>query len=281
MSTGPSSMPDSSIHVVPVISPLPLSVNHPANTVSPRRCPRGRIAVTPVRTGPLPTTRFPLPLMSVTSPTSTPATSVIALYLPGVPSKGTPRSRARGWDWARAAGASTARKTQCAKRRSMGDPVRDVTEATARSMRRQLRGSDLPQRVVHRPEQRPHLARGVIPHVPDAHGARHERAIPRPNFEPALAEEMRESRRVTSDREARHRRRAQALAREDPDARPLGATRPTLAHPPLHQLGHRQMPGIALRQPLARDLRQLRIQRVELRDRRRPGGLALPPVPVS
>ena len=106
MSTGPSSIPDSSTHVVPVISPLPLSVNQPANTVSPRACPRGRIAVTPVRTGPLPTTRLPLPLMSVTSPTSTPATSVIALYFPGVPSNGTPRSRARGSDWASAVDAT-------------------------------------------------------------------------------------------------------------------------------------------------------------------------------
>jgi len=58
--------------------------------------PRGKIAVTPVRTGPLPTTRRPSPEISVLYPTSTPATSVIAFSGPGVPSKGTPRSRARG-----------------------------------------------------------------------------------------------------------------------------------------------------------------------------------------
>jgi L-aminopeptidase/D-esterase-like protein len=37
--------------VVPVISPLPLSENHPANTGSAFSLPLGRIAVTPVRTG--------------------------------------------------------------------------------------------------------------------------------------------------------------------------------------------------------------------------------------
>src|SRR5271170_271548 len=58
--------------------------------------PRGRMAVTPVRTGPLPTTSLPEPLMRVVCPTSTPATSVMAFKGPGVPSKGTPRSRARG-----------------------------------------------------------------------------------------------------------------------------------------------------------------------------------------
>src|SRR5690349_1704077 len=58
--------------------------------------PRGKIAVTPVRTGPLPTTSAPSPAMSVRWPTSTPATSVIASSGPGVPSKGMPRARARG-----------------------------------------------------------------------------------------------------------------------------------------------------------------------------------------
>ena len=38
--------------------------------------------------------------MSVVWPTSTPLTSVMALLGPGVPSKGTPRSRARGLGWA-------------------------------------------------------------------------------------------------------------------------------------------------------------------------------------
>src|SRR5215472_18340010 len=79
MSTGPSRNPDSSTHVVPVISPLPFCAYHPANE---KRCieaaPRGSTAVTPVRTGPLPTTSLPLPEMSVVWPTSTPSMSVIA-----------------------------------------------------------------------------------------------------------------------------------------------------------------------------------------------------------
>ena len=58
------------------------------------------MAVTPVRTGPLPTSSLPSPEISVVWPTSTPLTSVMALLGPGVPSKGTPRSRARGLVWA-------------------------------------------------------------------------------------------------------------------------------------------------------------------------------------
>src|SRR5580704_5995007 len=95
--TGPSRKPDSSTHVVPVISPFPLSDHQPAKTgfdiVS---FPRGRTAVTPVRTGPLPTCSFPSPEIIVVWPTVTPETSVMALSGPGAPSKGTPRSRARG-----------------------------------------------------------------------------------------------------------------------------------------------------------------------------------------
>src|SRR5213593_97622 len=96
--TGPARNPDSSSQVVPVISPLPLSVNQPPKTGSPPPfvAPRGKIAVTPVRTGPWPTTSFPCPLTIVLCPTVTPATSVIALSGPGMPSNGTPRSRARG-----------------------------------------------------------------------------------------------------------------------------------------------------------------------------------------
>src|SRR6476469_4104618 len=97
---GPSRKPASSIHVVPVISPLPFSENQPANTWSFDALPRGKIAVTPVRTGPAPTFSAPSPETSVVTPTSTPATSVIALSVPGVPSKGTPTARARGLDWA-------------------------------------------------------------------------------------------------------------------------------------------------------------------------------------
>ncbi len=102
--TGPSSRPDSSIHVVPVISPAPFSAYQPANagSFSVAR-PRGRTAVTPVRTGPWPTWRSPSPRMIVLWPTATPWTSVIALSGPGVPSNGTPRSRARGFPPATAA----------------------------------------------------------------------------------------------------------------------------------------------------------------------------------
>src|SRR4051812_49321667 len=57
--------------------------------------PRGKIAVTPVRTGPWPTTSLPAPAISVRCPTSTPATSVIASSGPGVPVNGMPSARAR------------------------------------------------------------------------------------------------------------------------------------------------------------------------------------------
>ena len=86
--------------MVPVISPLPLSENQAANTGCFASFPRGSTAVTPVRTGPFPTTSVPLPEMSVVWPTVTLPTSVMALLGPGVPSNGTPRSRARGLDWA-------------------------------------------------------------------------------------------------------------------------------------------------------------------------------------
>ncbi len=99
---GPSRKPESSSQVVPVISPLPLSVNQAPNTESLASRPRGWMAVTPVRTGPSPTLSLPLPEISVVCPTSTPLTSVMALLAPGVPSKGTPRSRARGLVWAMA-----------------------------------------------------------------------------------------------------------------------------------------------------------------------------------
>src|SRR5208337_3489675 len=95
--TGPTRKPDSSTQVVPVISPLPFNDHQPANTApSNESFPRGKIAVTPVRTGPLPASSFPSPEISVVWPTVTPGTSVIALNGPGVPSNGTPRSRARG-----------------------------------------------------------------------------------------------------------------------------------------------------------------------------------------
>ena len=53
-------MPLSWSHVVPVISPLPFSVNQAPNTGSALALPRGCTTVTPVRTGPLPTTSRPL-----------------------------------------------------------------------------------------------------------------------------------------------------------------------------------------------------------------------------
>ena len=96
IATGPSSSPLSWTQVVPVISPLPFSVNHAANTGSGLALPRGCTTVTPVRTGPLPTTSVPLPEMSVVWPTSTPATSVMASSGPGVPPIGSFRSRSRG-----------------------------------------------------------------------------------------------------------------------------------------------------------------------------------------
>src|SRR6185436_20185668 len=69
------------------------------------------MAVTPVRTGPLPTFSGPSPEMSVVTPTSTPEMSVIALSGPGVPSNGTPRSRARGLPCARVSGDTSAAAT--------------------------------------------------------------------------------------------------------------------------------------------------------------------------
>src|SRR5256885_1357654 len=95
--TGPSRKPDSSTQVVPVISPLPLSDHQPAKTgLLMESLPRGRTAVTPVRIGPLPIWSLPSPEISVMCPTVTPGISVMALSGPGVPSKGTPKSRARG-----------------------------------------------------------------------------------------------------------------------------------------------------------------------------------------
>src|SRR6476620_474041 len=96
--TGPSRNPESSTQCVPVISPLPFRLKIPAKTGSSEFLPRGRIAVTPVLTGPIPTFSLPSPEISVVWPTSTPLTSVIALRVPGVPSNGTPKSRARSFD---------------------------------------------------------------------------------------------------------------------------------------------------------------------------------------
>ena len=82
---GEVSRPLSRIHSRPVKSPQPLSVWQPANSGSTAISPScGTIAVTPVRTGPSPTTSGPAsPSMSVTQPTATPATSVMAFSGPG------------------------------------------------------------------------------------------------------------------------------------------------------------------------------------------------------
>src|SRR5579859_7191498 len=117
--TGPSRKPESSSQVVPVISPFPLRVNQPPKTGSRESLPRGRTAVTPVRTGPSPTLSLPLPEMRVVCPTSTPLTSVMALFGPGVPSKGTPRSRARGLVWEKARGPAQRRAQRSTRFRIM------------------------------------------------------------------------------------------------------------------------------------------------------------------
>ena len=97
---------------MPVISPLPFSEYQPAKTGASSLSPRGKTAVTPVRTGPTPTFNLPWPEISVVWPTVTPATSVIAFSGPGVPSKGIPRSRARGGGAAATATDTTAGNTQ-------------------------------------------------------------------------------------------------------------------------------------------------------------------------
>src|SRR5579859_3883452 len=79
------------------------------------------MAVTPVRTGPLPISSLPSPEISVVWPTSTPLTSVIALFGPGVPSNGTPRSRARGLDCATTVAARKAIARKLAKKRTQRD----------------------------------------------------------------------------------------------------------------------------------------------------------------
>ena len=89
-------------------------------------CPAARIAVTPVRTGPRPTTSGPRPSMSVVCPTSTPATSVIALSGPGVPANGTPRSRARGLVCASIPGAGARTGAAIARIRSTDSSSREV-----------------------------------------------------------------------------------------------------------------------------------------------------------
>ena len=89
--------PDSRIHSRPVISPFPFSRCVPAKSGCPidsSAC--GRIAVTPVRIGPLPRNSSPSPASSVSVATRTPLTSLIALRGPcGKRPIVIPRSEAR------------------------------------------------------------------------------------------------------------------------------------------------------------------------------------------
>src|SRR5215510_7197735 len=55
--TGVPKQPDSSSQAVPVISPLPFMLYHAPNTLPRNSLPCGKIAVTPVLTGPFPITR--------------------------------------------------------------------------------------------------------------------------------------------------------------------------------------------------------------------------------
>ena len=75
-------MPDSRTHARPVISPLPFSRCDPANTGASPTSSHGTMTVTPVRTGPEPTTRGPSPSIKVACPTRTPSTSVMAFDVP-------------------------------------------------------------------------------------------------------------------------------------------------------------------------------------------------------
>src|SRR5262245_17454218 len=145
MATGPSSRPLSWTHVVPVISPLPFSVNHAANTGSGFALPRGCTTVTPVRTGPVPTTSLPLPDTSVVWPTSTPATSVIASRAPGVPPIGRARSRSRGFCACRAPGTArtaTNATASAGKRMSVAPCRNRGANRAARPRRRDVAAVD-------------------------------------------------------------------------------------------------------------------------------------------
>src|ERR1700676_2615805 len=128
--TGRLRKAESSTQVVPVISPFPLRVNQAAKTASLLALPRGWMAVTPVRTGPLPISSLPSPEMSVVWPTSTPFTSVMALLGPGVPSKGTPRSRARGLVCAETVTETTMRSRNPVRRPCVGDIHSSKQEGT-------------------------------------------------------------------------------------------------------------------------------------------------------
>ncbi len=127
---GPSRKPLSWSQVVPVISPLPLSVNQAPNTGSLLALPRGWTTVTPVRTGPLPADERALrPRSASCGRPRRPATSVIASSGPACR-----RSGARGP--ARARAASRRRGRPGARRRP--EPA---ARAQRRASRRPPRGS--------------------------------------------------------------------------------------------------------------------------------------------
>ncbi|GAO04438.1 hypothetical protein PSR1_03332 [Anaeromyxobacter sp. PSR-1] len=82
---GVSTSPHSRSWVIPETSPAPFSTKPPPTTRSSNTLVGlGRIAVTPVRTGPLPTRSGPAPRVTVEWPTRTPATSVMAFQRPGL-----------------------------------------------------------------------------------------------------------------------------------------------------------------------------------------------------
>ena len=79
---GVSSRPHSWTCVIPETSPAPLRTKPPATTRLSNTLALGMMAVTPVRTGPLPRSSGPSPMISVVCPTCTPATSVMAFDSP-------------------------------------------------------------------------------------------------------------------------------------------------------------------------------------------------------
>src|SRR4051812_25866540 len=82
--------------VMPDTSPAPFRTKPPPTARWSKMFSLGRMAVTPVRTGPFPRRSGPAPRMMVECPTRTPSTSVMEFHRPGRkrPS-GTPSSRAR------------------------------------------------------------------------------------------------------------------------------------------------------------------------------------------
>src|SRR6056297_778755 len=74
--------PDSSTQALPVISPFPFRTEVPAYTGFDQTSLWGKTTLTPVLAIPDTLPGSPSPLIIVLCPTSTPSTSVIALYVP-------------------------------------------------------------------------------------------------------------------------------------------------------------------------------------------------------